>query len=156
MIAGWYGIAYAVCPLCTIAVGVGVGLAKWLGIDDSITGLWIGGLTISLIIWTMMWFDKRKICFFGYRFIIALFYYVLMVAPLFYIDVVGHPANVLWGYDKLLLGITMGSVFFLAATAAHIYLKKQNNNRVYFPFQKVVLPISTLAILSGIFYLITK
>ena len=154
--AAWCSMAYAVCPLCTIAVGMGVGLAKWLGIDDAITGLWIGGLTISLIIWTVMWFDKKKFKFFGYKIIIILAYYIIIVAPLFYIDVIGHPANVLWGYDKLLLGIIIGSIFFLLATGTHLYLKKHNNNHAYFPFHKVVLPVSSLAILSGIFYLVTS
>ena len=34
--------AKAICPVCTVAVGAGIGLSRWLGIDDSITGLWIG------------------------------------------------------------------------------------------------------------------
>ena len=37
-------VAHAVCPVCTVAVGAGLGLAEWLGIDDSISGLWIGAL----------------------------------------------------------------------------------------------------------------
>jgi hypothetical protein len=36
--------ASAICPLCTIAVGAGVGLSRWIGVDDAVTGLWIGGL----------------------------------------------------------------------------------------------------------------
>lgn len=34
--------AQAVCPVCTVAVGTGVGLSRWLGVDDTITGLWLG------------------------------------------------------------------------------------------------------------------
>jgi len=49
----------AVCPLCTVAVGAGVGLSRWLGIDDVITGLWIGGLIVSLIAWSENWLDKK-------------------------------------------------------------------------------------------------
>jgi hypothetical protein len=29
----------AQCPVCTVAIGVGVGLCRYLGIDDLITGL---------------------------------------------------------------------------------------------------------------------
>jgi len=43
--------ALAVCPVCSIAVAGGVGLSRWLGIDDTISGIWIGGLIISLAIW---------------------------------------------------------------------------------------------------------
>ena len=55
--------SYAICPLCTIAVGAGVGLAQWLGVDDTATGIWIGGLTVSLIGWTIYWFDGKNIAF---------------------------------------------------------------------------------------------
>ena len=27
--------ALAICPVCTVAVGAGIGLSRWLGIDDS-------------------------------------------------------------------------------------------------------------------------
>ena len=40
--------ALAVCPICTVAAATGIGFSRWLGIDDTITGLWIGGLTVSL------------------------------------------------------------------------------------------------------------
>ncbi|MCX6758247.1 MAG: hypothetical protein NTX14_00895, partial [Candidatus Nealsonbacteria bacterium] len=47
--------ALAVCPICTVAVGAGLGLSRWFGIDDSISGLWIGGLIVSFILWTIDW-----------------------------------------------------------------------------------------------------
>lgn len=40
---------FAFCPVCTIAVGAGVGIAEKFGVDDTIIGLWVGGLTVSLI-----------------------------------------------------------------------------------------------------------
>ena len=42
--------ALAVCPICTIAVGAGVGLSRYFGVDDAITGLWVGGLIVSMIV----------------------------------------------------------------------------------------------------------
>jgi hypothetical protein len=148
--------AQAICPICTIAVGAGVGLAQWLGIDDAITGLWIGGLTVSLIIWTLNWFDKKKIDFIA-RTVVTIFgYYILIIVPLFYSKIIGHPFNKLWGMDKLLVGIFFGSLIFYLANGWYDYLKKKNNNRPYFPFQKVVMPVSSLLILSLVFYFITK
>jgi hypothetical protein len=35
-------------------------------------------------------------------------------------------------------------------------LKKKNQDKVYFPFQKVVFAISPLIVLSAIFYILTK
>jgi len=39
---------------------------------------------------------------------------------------------------------------------AYNYLKRRNNGHAYFPFQKVVMPVGSLAILSMIFYFVTK
>jgi len=57
--------ALAVCPICTVVIGAGVGLSRWLGIDDTISGLWIGGLIISMIVWTINWLGKKNIRFKG-------------------------------------------------------------------------------------------
>ncbi len=147
--------AFAVCPVCTIAVAGGVGLSRWLGIDDTVIGLWIGGLTMSLIIWTLNWFDKKNIKFIGRKIITTISYYGLMVVPLFYTGIMGHPLNKMWGMDKLLIGIILGTIGFLGGVKTYDYLKKKNNNRAYFPFQKVAMPILPLVILSIIFYFIT-
>ena len=45
-------VAFAVCPVCTVAVGAGLEGARLLGVDDVITGIWAGGLTLSLFFWT--------------------------------------------------------------------------------------------------------
>ena len=150
--------ALAVCPICTIAVGVGVGLSRWLGIDDTISGLWIGGLTVSMITWTESWLEKKNICFKGRIFANILGYYSLIIIPLYYSGIIGHPLNTLCacGLDKLLLGIIVGSIGFWFGASWYYYLKEKNQGRVYFPFQKVVFPISPLIILSIIFYFLTK
>lgn len=148
--------AYAICPLCTIAVGAGVGLSRWLGVDDTISGLWIGGLTVSMILWTIFWLDEKKVRFFGRKPLIVLVYYALVLAPFYSTDIIGHPLNTLWGYDKLLLGITLGSIVFFLGSIWYLILKKRNNGHAYFPFQKVVMPVSPLIILTIIFYFITR
>ena len=147
---------YAVCPVCTIAVGAGGGLARYLGVDDTVTGTWVGGLMISLILWTLNWFEKKNIIFKGREVITILLYYGLVVVPLVWIDVIGHPLNKLWGFDKLLLGITAGSIVFILANFLYELIKRKNGGRAWFPFQKIVMPVLALIITSGVFYLITK
>lgn len=150
--------ALAVCPICAVAVGTGVGLSRWLGIDDSITGLWIGGLTVSMITWTISWFDRKNINFKGKNIITAIGYYLLIVVPLYFMEIIGNPLNSLCGcgLDKLLLGVIAGSVSFYFGASWYFYLKEKNSGHAYFPFQKVVMPISPLIILSIIFYFLTK
>lgn len=147
--------ALAVCPVCTVAVGAGVGFSRWLGIDDTITGLWIGGSIVSLIIWTMNWLEKKQIIFIGIGFIITLGYYLLIVLPLCYSEIIGHPYNTIWGLDKLLIGIASGSFFFFLGAWSY-NLIKEKNGKAQFPFQKVVMPVAPLIIFSVIFYFITK
>ena len=152
------GKALAVCPICTIAVGAGVGLSRWLGIDDSITGLWIGGLIVSMITWTISWFDKKNIRFKGRTIATILGYYLLIIVPLFYSGIIMNPLHALCvcGLDKLLLGTIVGSFGFWFGASWYYYLKGKNQGRAYFPFQKVVMPIAPLILLSIIFYLLSK
>ena len=35
---------YAHCPLCVAGAAAGITLTRWIGVDDLITGIWIGGL----------------------------------------------------------------------------------------------------------------
>jgi len=146
----------AICPVCTVAVGAGMGLAQYLGIDDTITGVWIGGLIISLILWTLNWFKRKNINFYCKRTLTFLAYYALVVGPLYWKEFVGHPFNKLWGVDKLILGIILGNILFFSGAALHFYLKRKNGDKVYFPFQKVVFSVSPLIIISAIFYFITR
>ena len=153
--------AYAVCPVCTIAVGAGVGLAEEFGVDDVIIGLWIGGLTVSLIFWTLDWLKRKNIKFSWLEPLTAFFYFLAVVLPLFFIKTGGYPIigkelNKLWGVDKMLLGIFLGSLLFIGGAKLYEYLKKKNDGRAYFPFQKVVMPVAPLVLASIIFYFITR
>lgn len=148
--------AYAVCPVCAVAVGAGVGLSRWLGIDDTISGLWIGGLLVSLIMWTQSWLSKKNVNFKHKNIAVFLAYFLLIAAPFYFIDIIGSPSNTLWKIDKLLLGIALGSISFFLAGMLYYRLKEKNQGHAHFPFQKVVMPIAPLVILSIVFYFITK
>jgi len=150
------GKAFAVCPVCTIAVGAGLGISERLGIDDTVAGLWIGGLTVSLSMWTHEWFTKKHIHFFARDFLTTLGYFILVVLPLpyFFRDIFGDPNHVLWGVDKLLLGIVIGSIAFFLGADWYRRIKTRRGH-AHFPFEKVVMPVAPLILLSLFFYFIT-
>ena len=148
--------ALAVCPVCTIAVGVGIGFSRWLGVDDLITGTWIGALIVSMIFWTLSWLEKKTIKFPLMVPAITIAFYALTLLPLYWGKIIGHPYNQFCGIDKIVFGSAVGSVAFLAAVFLNNYLKKKNNGKVYFPYQKVVIPVSFLIITSLIIYIISK
>lgn len=146
----------AVCPLCAVAVGAGVGFSKWLGIDDTITGVWIGAFMMSLVLWTINFLTKHNIKFLFRKLLITALYYAPLVWYLHHKTLIGHPENTLWGIDKLLLGIIVGSILFVINMCLYQAFKERNNGHAWFPFQKIVMAVIALLVTSGIFYLITR
>lgn len=157
-------VALAVCPICTIAVASGVGLSRYLGIDDTITGLWIGALTLSMSLWNINWFNKKKIHFRFRNTITILAYYMLIVLPLWYMGIIGNKLGALKAFgtdslfsvDKLSIGILVGTFAFWTSVEWYAHLKAKNNGRAHFPFEKVALPSAMLILLSLTFFFLTK
>jgi len=146
----------AACPVCAVMVGAGIGLAQYIGVDDIISGIWIGGLIVSLITWTIKWFNDKNIHFHGRKILITVFYYASTIIPLYLQKIIGHELNKLWGFDKILLGMFLGSVVFFMSILFCNHLRQHNNNKSYFIFQKITTTVSALIILSVVFYYITK
>ena len=144
----------AVCPICTVAVGAGVGLCRWLGVDDVLSGIWIGGLIVSMIGWALIWLNKKQIRFPLRSLAVVAFFYLSIILPLYFTGIIGHPYNKFWGIDKLLLGMTFGTLAFLLALWLNSFLKKKNQGKAFLLFQKVVLPLLFLIITTIIFYYI--
>ncbi len=124
-----------VCPVCTIVVCVGVGLSRWLKIDDSISGVWIGGLIVSLIFWFLNWLNKKQINFKFKKILVTILFYLIIVAPLYFSDIMGNPLNKFLGIDKLLFGIIAGSLVFLISVLLHSFVKKKKQGKSFFLFQ---------------------
>ena len=148
--------AISVCPVCTLAVGVGLCLSRWLKIDDLISGIWIGALIVSLTFWTNDFLKKKKINFKFSHLIILVIYLLLVILPLYFSGIIGHPLNTILGIDKLILGTFLGIILFYLANYLNNYLKSKNNNKVYFAYQKVIIPVGILLISSLIIFLILK
>lgn len=148
--------AIGVCPVCAVAAGAGVGLAHKFGIDDSITGLWIGGLILSIGLWTVDFLNRHSIKFFCKRLIVPALYYLLVAGSLYRSGFFAKQHGTLFGINKLAFGIILGSFVFMVGTCWSNYLKKQNNGHVRFAYQKIVIPIGLLILFSLILCCITK
>ena len=149
--------ALAFCPVCTAAAAAAVGLSRWIGVDDTISGLWIGGLIVSSIGWTINYLRKRKISIWWLNILIAIFYYLLIIVPFYKTNIISfHPKNLLWGTDKLLLGMVIGSIFFLLGHLIYQKVKKINGGHAHFPFENIAFPIVPLLIWSAVFYFLTR
>jgi len=136
-----------VCAICTATVATCVGLSRYLGVDDTISGVWIGACLVSLVSWIVHFLNKKNIRFKFRKIIVASLTYFFVLYPLFFFKIIGHPLNK-YRYlkiDKLVFGTLSGSLVFLLS---QIII----NRRRFFRFQKVVIPAFFLLILSLYFY----
>ena len=152
----WASPVEAVCPVCTVAVGAGVGISRWLGIDDTVSGVWMGGLVISSAFWLASWLEKKGKAWPHKRFWAVLLMYVMTLPPLYWSGMVGHLGNLLWGIDKLMLGMGVGSGLFVLAVWTDKLLRFTKDGKVYVPYQKVIIPVTLLLAGSLYFYMLTK
>lgn len=149
--------AFAVCPVCTIAVGAGLGLSRWLGIDDTVSGIWVGGLILSSALWFANWLKAKKPSIKNPAASSTILFYLITLLPLWKTGIIGHPYNMIWGMDKLIVGIILGSLGFLGAVGLDSYLRKFHPERkALFAWQKVIIPLVILIVTSGIMYFVSK
>lgn len=152
-------ISYAVCPICTIAVGAGLGLSRYFGIDDLVSGVWLGGFLTSFSFMTANWLYKKeyfkKINKNYLNFVSFALYILLTFIPLHFAGITGHPYNKIGGIDKLLIGSFVGTLVFLGSIYLDQEIRKVKGKQL-FNYQKVAIPVTLLAIISLIFYFITR
>lgn len=147
----------AFCPVCTVAVGAGLGLSRWLGIDDSITGVWVGGLVVSLSLWLTTWVKAKKFKLFekpkerDLTLAFFVFWSLITFVPLWKTGVIGHPFNTVFGMDKLIFGSILGAIFFLMSFFADRKVREIKGKQL-FSFQKVVFPLAALLLVSLVLY----
>lgn len=146
---------YAICQvLCPIFVGGTLTLMEKWGVDNTISGLWIGGMLVWASIVTIDWIGKWKKHWL-IDFLVTVAFYASTIIPLYSKKIIGNPSKMIWGVDKTVLGIIIGSIFLYLFDRLYSYIKEKNGGHAWFPFQKTVMPILPLVIWSIIFYYVT-
>ena len=145
------------CPVCAIAIVGGLGISRMLGVSDAVIGVWIGAGLFALSQWTVYFFEKKNIN----NIIVKILCYVCWyssIIPLYLSEtpkIVFNLNRIMW-VDSFLLSIIIGTLTLFASAKLYYFMKEKNNNKAHFPFEKVVLPIFSLLVVSFIFFLITK
>lgn len=142
-------VANPACPVCTIAIGAGLDIARRLGVPDSVVGLWAGALLTLLGYWTLKFMDKKNWHFRG-RDTIVILLSVAMIGFVYMGVVEYNPTLICGGFvmDPVLFGTLCGAVIFIATGKLYQWMKNKNGGHAHFPFEKVVLPIVALALAS--------
>jgi len=145
--------AYAQCPVCVVTVGSGLFLAKKLGIDDLLVSIWLSGLNTAIAFW-MVSKIKKQVLNNGYLW--TMVFFILTLAYVILTKQVGHAGNTFLGIDKIIFGLTTGLIVSVLAILTDKLLRSKNSGKVFFPYQKVVIPIILLVISTLVFSLLLK
>jgi hypothetical protein len=145
------------CPVCTVGVVAGLGISRLLGIDDTVTSIWIGAFILSFSFITIDWIAKRwpRLRSAYYLLPATILMYLFVLVPLYLNHSIGLVYNRLWGFDKIILGVFIGSMAFLAGVLADKKVRKIRGKQL-FNYQKVIFPLLALIIASATTYLVTR
>ena len=145
-------LANPACAVCTVAVGASLEIARNLGVDDAVVGVWAGAMLVLVGFWTITWFDKKSWNFKGRDFLLILSS-VAMIGFMYVSDMTYSPENILIFYiDPFLFSVIIGSLVLIYSSEFYQWMKANNGGRAHFPFEKVFVPVFSLLIVSMYFY----
>ena len=141
------------CAVCTVAIGATLTISRKLGISDNIVAIWSGAFLALVGYWAILWCDKKNIHFF-YRNKIIMLLSFSMIGTLYIKSLIYSPEVVLYIFyiDKFLFYSIIGMLIYIYSLKFYSFLKKLNNNKAHFPFEKVFIPLFMLTMISIIVY----
>ena len=156
------------CPLCTAGAAGGIAAARFLGVDDSIVGLFLGAFITSTALWFNKWLVKKNLKFQVPEFMLIILSFLLLVIPLYTAGIITDFEMVrsmpehhsilgmgIYGVDKILFGTMVGTIFTWIAFTFSDSIKRKKG-RVLYPYQSISFMIIITLVLSLIFWIITK
>ncbi len=148
------GEVLAHCPLCVAAAGAGLTLSDALGIDDSITGIWLGAFIGATSLYTQrllssrwQWVLKRWV-----GTLISLAFVFLTILSFYRFNLVVRHGDI-FGFDKLPFGMVLGVGVFLAMDYFNNLIKTKNG-KALFPYQSIVLSFFAITLASFLVYIL--
>ena len=146
------GVVSAHCPLCVAGAGAGLSLSRLLGIDDSITGVWLAAFLGATSFWTES-FIRRKVKGIWVRPVVYVAIFFLTLVSFYKFNLVVKHGDI-FGVDKLTFGMVTGGILFYLVDLLDDYLIKKQG-KVFFSYQRIVVSLGSMVLLSlAIFILI--
>ena len=140
-------LANPACAVCTVAVGASLEVARRYGVDDAVVGVWAGAMLALLGYWLILWFEKKNWNFIGRNLLLM----AVSVGSIGFMYVnMPYQAKVIGIFymDPLLFSTILGALTFIYVSKFYQWMKAKNGGHAHFPFEKVVLPVLALALLS--------
>jgi len=141
-----------------VATGFFLGIFRWLGVDDTIIGLWIGAFIFSVAVLFANFLIRKKIKIPFQLFFVTLSFYLAMIAILLFTNSINplNQYNSVFGINKIIFGMILGTLILLTVPKLNEFIKKQNEEKVFFSHQKVAVAVGLLLIVSLAFYFLIK
>lgn len=136
------------CAVCTVAVAASLEIARSLGVDDSVVGVWSGAFLTLIGYWLIAWFDKKKWHFAGRDFwLIAV---SLSMIGFMYVGKLAYDPEpiLIFFMDPFLFSVLLGAATLILSNRFYQWMKMKNGGHAHFPFEKVAVPVLTLLLLS--------
>ncbi|KKU03673.1 MAG: hypothetical protein UX88_C0023G0015 [Candidatus Woesebacteria bacterium GW2011_GWC2_47_16] len=145
--------ALAHCPLCVAGAGAGLSLSRLLGIDDSITGVWLAAFLGAVSFWTETALIKDKELKLILRPLIYIGIFVATIWSFYKFNLIVTHGEI-FGLHKLTFGMIAGGIlFYLVDVIDDLSIKKYG--KVFFPYQRIIVSLGSMLLLSiGIYILI--
>jgi len=142
------------CPLCVAGAGVGLSLSRWIGLDDSIAGLWLATFLGAISLWSYLFLVKKlnkgPMVWLKPTLYLAIFASTLWSFYKFNLVI---RMEKMYGLDKLTFGIVAGGIaFYLVDIINDLIIKIRGKS--LFPYQRIVLSLGTMLVLSVILYIL--
>ena len=136
-------------PICAIGIASGLGISRWLGIDDMTLGLWIGALILSFSIQFNIFLDKKGKSFPFSFWVIFLSSWILSFLPIL-MNFSKYTICSICSFPEIICGSVLGILTLFLVDKANLFVIDKHNKKVYFHYQKVIIPIIGLIIASFI------
>lgn len=140
------------CAVCTVAIGASLTIARKMGVKDEVVGVWAGAMFAILGYWLIRYFQKKNWNF-PNRDNILMALSIASVGFLYFGELNYNPILFL-GFlyiDSFLFATLCGAVVFISAMHFYEWMKAHHGGHAHFPFEKVVVPVLAVFILSLIF-----
>ena len=142
-------LAGPACPVCTVAIGASLGIARHLGVDDCVIGIWAGAMLAMIGYWMSRLCDKKKWTFPGYKQVLMTL--SISMIGLMYVRELTYEPSIIWGVlfiDSFLFTTFLGAGVLILSMHLYQWMKARNGGHAHFPFEKVVVPVLLVLITS--------
>lgn len=152
LLYGLKSFANPACPVCMVTVGASLYLAEKSGLDKCVIGVWSGALLAIVGYFCIRYFNHKNWHFWGRDFLIMAVS-IGSIGFVYGVQLTYTPMIIGFLYiDSFLFSNLCGALVFIGGIHLYEWLKLKNGGHAHFPFEKVLVPVLCVTLVSALFY----